>query len=181
MAGKKYKLTKKTIAKLCAAIKKGMSYKYAAQLAGISERTFHKWKKDAEIEENNGKTSGLLLHFLQSLQHAEVEAEAYHLENIRKGALGENKKTKTVTKKYITNEGEHIHEITETEENVLPNTADSKWILSRRFPERWGPEGIKETEDGHDPLKEIANELFEANEEWGHISEEEAFPADTDA
>jgi hypothetical protein len=72
----------------------GMYINQACAMTGIAESTFHYWRSEAEkiseqVEEGEieegGLTDGdvLLLEFLESVQKARAEAEAFHLRNLR--------------------------------------------------------------------------------------------------
>lgn len=76
--GQPSKLTEEIKEKLFGSIKMGLSYKDAAILAGISERTFHNWKRRGEEA-----TSGQYFQFVQELKKAEVIGKATLLGEIR--------------------------------------------------------------------------------------------------
>ena len=145
MAGRKTKLNKGIINKICSGIKKGYSYKRALQEAGIPERTFYHWKKQAEIELKNGESSGLLLHLLESIAWAENQFEMKRYESVRRAILSKQNKTKTVVRFYEDKYGRSVKEI--IEETILPNTAVPKMIFSRKHPDEYGTIGRKQIEN----------------------------------
>ena len=62
-----------------------MSYKDAAQSAGITPETLCRWLARGKVE------SGLFHEFYESVRKALVHFELVHLDNIERSALGESK------------------------------------------------------------------------------------------
>ena len=86
MAGRKTKLTPERQEKILRCVRAGMSYKDAAQSAGITPETL------LQVESHVGKVeSGLFHEFYESVRKALVHFELVHLDNIERSALGESK------------------------------------------------------------------------------------------
>lgn len=63
------KLTPEVRETIVEAIRKGVPARHAAQLAGITESTFHNWISSGKVAK-----SGRFLEFLESIKRAEAEA-----------------------------------------------------------------------------------------------------------
>ena len=85
MAGRKTKLTPERQEKILGCVRAGMSYKDAAQSAGITPETLCRWIARGKVE------SGLFYEFYESVRKALVHFELVHLDNIERSALGESK------------------------------------------------------------------------------------------
>ena len=85
MAGRKTKLTPERQEKILRCVRAGMSYKDAAQSAGITPETLCRWLARGKVE------SGLFHEFYESVRKALVHFELVHLDNIERSALGETK------------------------------------------------------------------------------------------
>lgn len=68
--GRRTKLTPKVQERIINAVRAGLRYKEAAQVAGIDESTFYNWKKRGAQAK-----SGLYFEFYQALKRAEAEGE----------------------------------------------------------------------------------------------------------
>ena len=135
MAGRKTKLTAEVKELLLRGIRLGLTYKEAAQLAGIHEATFYRWKKMGEEAR-----SGIFYEFCESLKRANVEAMVFHLKRINDVAKGGQKiiEEKVIFKRNNnTNDEIPIRRLRVTK-NTLPVWQASAWILERRFPDEWG-------------------------------------------
>ena len=151
MAGRKTKLTAEIQELLLKGIRLGLTYKEAAQLAGIHEATFYRWKK---MGEKAG--SGIFYEFCESLKRANVEAMVFHLKRICDVALGGQKiiEEKIMFKRNNnTNDEIPIRRVRVTK-YTLPVWQASAWILERRFPDRWGKRAKPRQNDEDDPLQE---------------------------
>ena len=95
--GRRTKLTRERIERICEQVRKGVPYETAARLAGIDPSTFYRWKRRGEQAKR-----GLYREFWEALQQADAEAEATLIEETKKEKGG------------------------------------PRWILERRWPERWG-------------------------------------------
>jgi hypothetical protein len=105
--GRPTKLTLELQEAICKHIEKGNYPAKAAIHEGINESTFYAWMKRGQEE-----TEGKFMEFSKSIKKAENIAEAFHLENIRKAATGED--------------------------NGNPVWQASAWYLERRYPDSWG-------------------------------------------
>ena len=76
------KCTPETIAKIEQGISLGMTYKLAAQYAGIGESTFYQWVKEAEAGDPRKR------EFAEALNRAEAHGAAAALACIAKAAKG---------------------------------------------------------------------------------------------
>ena len=85
MAGRKTKLTPERQEKILGCVRAGMSYKDAAQSAGITPETLCRWLARGKVE------SSLFHEFYESVRKALVHFELVHLDNIERSALGESK------------------------------------------------------------------------------------------
>jgi transposase len=106
--GRPSKLTSERGFLICEYILRGFYPAKAAILAGVSEKTFYNWMRKGETMEN-----GIFHDFYQSVKQAEALAENFHLEQIRKAAIGDPRK------------------------DIKPNWRASAWFLEHRYPQRW--------------------------------------------
>ena len=136
--GAKTKLTESRIKAICRAIELGMSQEKSATLAGISETTFYFWKSKGENDK-----SGIYRSFWESLKKAQALAEARHLNNIVKHAMGGSK---IVENRTTTAPDGSVTEVV-TEKETPGSWQSSAWWLERKYPERYGRNRILETED----------------------------------
>ena len=84
MAGRKTKLAPERQEKILKCVRAGMTYKAAAESAGIALETLCRWIARGEKAE-----SGLFHEFYESVQEALAHFEWVHLENIERSALKE--------------------------------------------------------------------------------------------
>jgi len=77
--GRRTRLTNKTRDTILKGIRLGLTHERAAQLAGITARTFYTWKSKGEKG-----TAPIYIQFLQALKKAEVEGEAANIQVIVK-------------------------------------------------------------------------------------------------
>ena len=139
MAGRKTKLTPERQEKILKCVRAGMTYKAAAESAGIALETLCRWIARGKVE------SGLFHEFYESVQEALADFEWVHLKNIERSALGESKLTRQ-TLRYEVGEilngqlkdGKVKYATTATKSRPR-NWKRSAWLLARRFPDRWGP------------------------------------------
>ena len=177
MTGRKTTLNKMIINKICRGIKKGYTHKRALQEAGVPERTFYHWKRQADISSKNGVLSGLLLHLIQSLEQTEEQVLLERQRSIRKPALDYQKKVTRSVETIKDENGDPIEVITITEETFPPNTEISKRMLARRFPDEYDRKRLTEKVEKRDQLKEITEMLYGETENIDHTSKKEVTPA----
>lgn len=110
--GRRFKLTPDRVQKVCESIAEGHTYAYAAVSAGLSERTLHRYRADADealMRFENGEElterEAFLAQFSLMVEEAEHDAEAVLLGRI-----------KAASKDYW---------------------QAAAWIMERRWPERW--------------------------------------------
>lgn len=75
-------LTEEIIETICTEIKRGVPYKYASRIAGVSENTVYKWRKQGESEPEDSDSIYRLLY--DEFERAKSLAVAYRVESIRK-------------------------------------------------------------------------------------------------
>ena len=122
----KSKLTRKTIKRLGKSIGYGLSYKDAAQAAGICQATFHNWKVVAE----GPNPTRLHLEFLEQID----KAESIYIDKVAemhyKAATESSKET--VITKY--RDGSMDSKLIKRP----PSEAAMRWYLERRRKDRFG-------------------------------------------
>lgn len=136
--------------------KLGLPDQEAADSAGISRATLHKWRLGgarARTEALRGKrltkTERALAEFVDALERAEAEAEANRLAIINRAASGGAVVTKTTEKVKVNPDGTTtVLERTIVTETLRPEWTAAAWWLERRKPARYarrvevtGPEG----------------------------------------
>ena len=148
MAGRKTKLTPERQEKILKCVRAGMTYKAAAESAGIALETLCRWIARGEKAE-----SGLFHEFYESLQEALADFEWVHLENIERSALKESKITRQTVRYEVgeilngqLKDGKVKYATTATKSRPR-NWKRSAWLLARRLPERWGPRARGEARD----------------------------------
>jgi transposase-like protein len=77
--GRRSKFTRQTIDTLCRFIRAGNYINVAAECAGIGEKTFYLWRRQAEDAKH---PNTLQRYFLQSLARADAEAEALRVQQL---------------------------------------------------------------------------------------------------
>ena len=82
--GRRTRLTNKTRDTILKGIRLGLTHERAAQLAGITARTFYIWKAKGQA----GKAP-IYVQFIQALKKAEVEGEAANIQVIAQAARGD--------------------------------------------------------------------------------------------
>ena len=140
MAGRKTKLTLERQEKILTYVRAGMTNKEAAQVAGITPETLSRW-----VARGKKVESGLFREFYKSVQKALAHFESVHLENIDRSATEVTKITRQ-TVKYKGGEivngqlkGGKVARIKIVTKTLPPKPEAAKWLLERRFPEKWGP------------------------------------------
>lgn len=83
MRGAKLRLNDQLIKEIAQYVRDGSFYKDAAVLAGVTEHTFHDWKKKGFIDLEENKQT-IYSQFVQSLRQAEAEAKAEAIKYIQK-------------------------------------------------------------------------------------------------
>ena len=165
--GRKSKLTTEVQEKICAGIKYGLTYEQSAQLAGIGETTFYRWKQAGEKAK-----SGKYREFWESLKEANVAARAVHLKNIMSAAMGgrsveETHRSEKVEVDSDGNEKVVAFERRVIEKKAMPVWQASAWILERRFSDEFGKHIQPKAADETDPLDRWLDDLNEAEKQWG--------------
>ena len=164
--GRKTKLTPKVQDKICEYIRLGMTYEIAARVAGICRQTLWDWQARGEKAK-----SGVYREFFNALEVAEADAELLHVKNLTELALGGRKYREYKHKRNKDGSSERTI-ITKV---LLPDAESSKWILGRRFKQRWGNEADAEdgsnagssAENGEDDLAELLSNADGYAEETG--------------
>ena len=146
----------------------GMSYKDAAQSAGITPETLCRWIARGKVE------SGLFHEFYESVQEALAHFEWVHLENIERSALEESKIIQQ-TVKYKGGEilngqlkNGKVKYATIGSKFRPPKAEASMWLLARRFPERWGPQAKGAAHEGKAPDRQ-ATVIFYKRDKNGRV------------
>lgn len=67
---------------ICTEIKRGVPYKYASRIAGVSEQTVYHWRKKGESEPED--SDSLYRKLYDEFERAKALAVAYRVESIRK-------------------------------------------------------------------------------------------------
>jgi hypothetical protein len=137
---------------LLEAIGMGLTFKAAAQLAGIDETTYHRWKR-----KGRAATSGPYHQFYQSLRKAEIVGQAALLKNIHDASEGGQP---IITTRVTSGpDGQVIKTITH-QRKALPDWKAAAWLLERRFPAEWGrQERSQDNGDVKDPLEQWMEDL----------------------
>ena len=137
-----------------------MSYKEAAQSAGITPETLCRWIARGKVE------SGLFHEFYESVQEALAHFEWVHLKNIERSALEESKIIRQ-TVKYKGGEilngqlkNGKVKYATIGSKFRPPKAEASMWLLARRFPERWGPQAKGAAHEGKAPDRQATVIFF---------------------
>jgi transposase len=145
-AGRKSKLLEGDTEKLLLnAIRMGLTFKDAATVAKITERTFFNW-----IEKGRNAKSGKYFQFLQSLERAKAEGQAAVAQTVIKAAQGGLPIKETKTRQLP----DGSIEVTVIEKVSAPNVTAAMFILERRYPDEWGRKETVKLEG--DPEKPIA-------------------------
>ena len=129
MAGRRTKLTPETGDTIAAAISLGLSFKEAAQLAGVDETTLHRWR-------NRGRDSARQPYrqFCQRIDAAQASTARDYLQAVRRSVI-----EPTVTTKTTTRPGPDGQPVIETVETVSPpDIKGALWWLERRLPALFG-------------------------------------------
>ena len=140
MAGRATKLNPERQEKILTCVRAGMSYRAAAQFAGIAPETLCRWVARGEKAE-----SGLFHEFFESVQAAQAHFALALFQNIERNATEVTKITRQ-TVKYKGGEivngqlkGGKVARIKIVTKTLPPKPEAAKWLLERRFPEKWGP------------------------------------------
>lgn len=75
-------ISEELIETICTEIKRGVPYKYASRIAGVSEQTVYKWRKKGEAEPDD--SDSLYRRLYDEFERAKALAVAYRVESIRK-------------------------------------------------------------------------------------------------
>jgi transposase len=150
--GRPLKLDASTQQIICAAIRRGLGYEPAAQMAGISYSTLRNWINRAEAEVDRLQkprtrekaSEAPFLEFLDQLQRAEAEGENTNADIVNEAAAGGRTITKTERyQKRIWDKKTQTFVVVEETETTKAETAAPDWraaafILERRHSDRWG-------------------------------------------
>ena len=152
------KLTSEVQESIVESVEQGLTFKQAAQLAGIDETTLHRWKRKGEKA-----ISGKFYQFCLAIKRANLKARLILLERIEKAGEG-GQVSETVTEIHDAN-GKLIRRITVRKE-LPPVWQASAWILERRFPSEFGRNARPVQEDENDPLQQWIDALVEAESKF---------------
>ncbi len=166
------KLTKERQERICKAIRSGLAFERAAQFSGICPVTFFAWKKRGAKER-----TGIYARFLKAVKKAEVDSEAYNLQQIQKAAQGgqeadDTKTIKKTVKKYdpklkkMVVVEEHTEQAT-TKKKSLPAWQAAAWRLERRYPDRYGKHIQPSSTEEKDPFDDWIEALNKAEKDFG--------------
>jgi hypothetical protein len=114
-AGRKSLCTKARIESICASIRKGATYKIAAQGAGISERCFHRWMQRADEEPNSNYAL-----MKKEIYKAELECADYLLDIIKAAAIKDWKPAAWLLERRYNYRRDQRHEFKTEKKTVLP-------------------------------------------------------------
>jgi len=136
------KLTPDRSRRICDNVRLGMTYERAAQAAGISEQTLHRWRNRGNAEQERLKEKGArprkreadYVSFVSDLADAEAVGEQTLIAKIQASASGGREMTERRIEYDA--EGNQIKEIV-TVKQEPPHWTPAAWILERRHPERW--------------------------------------------
>lgn len=118
MAGRKLKLNKDIIKKAGALINLG-AYDYSVYTSlHLSKSAYYEWLKQGEEDRDNGKSS-IFVEFLDTIESARANSEHRILNVVVVQALGDEEK------------------------GIKPNLEAAKFVLARRWPERWARHEIE--------------------------------------
>ena len=137
---------------LLEAIGMGLTFKSAAQFAGVDETTFYTWKRKGKAA-----TFGPYHQFYQALRKAEIMGQAALLKNINDASAGGQ--TIVTTRVTTGPDGQVIKTIVH-QRQALPDWKAAAWILERRYPAEWGrKERPQDNDDEKDPLDQWVEDL----------------------
>lgn len=133
MAGRKTKLTPEIQQVICEAIRLGLTYSAACDLAGIDFTTFTRW-----VQWGKEQSKGQFYLFYKAVNESNAIAKLALIKRVQAAANEHN----VETVKRITGLGEDNKEILIKEERVTSREWDwraAAWILERRFKNDYGP------------------------------------------
>ena len=128
--GRPTKLTPEVADVVVEGISLGLSYRKAAEAAGISERTLHTWRKRGSESKRKNRFS----QFHQRIEEAEAKTAIKMGQAIVRSVLEPSIEVKKHTKKLPG--GGELVEVYET--HRPPNAKYAAWWLERRMPEQFG-------------------------------------------
>ena len=120
------------------AIEKGNSYKNAARLVGITDKTFHKWQKLGREAK-----SGAYHDFVHAVAEAKIRGEQALIEHIRDTATAGLSHEET--REEVSDNGNKTTVITKR----VVDWRAAAWLLERRDPQHWGAAAKVDDDDGH--------------------------------
>lgn len=126
--GQPSKFTKQRKQIILGCVRRGLTEPQACKAASMGIITLKRWKKKAADGEAGG-----YVKFIDDLRKAEVDAIAFHADNIYNAAKGGQ-----VVTEYKTETSPKGVVETVTEKKSLPNWSASAWYLERKDPANWG-------------------------------------------
>ena len=122
----------------------GNSHLDACLSAGISERSFYRWKARGEAAK-----TGKYRAFFEALQEAEASGKIARQLQIRKAGMTGTKEEKTVEEEILAPNGVVIgRKITTTIIDKPPDWKAIAWLQERRYPDEYGPPKQKLEHEG---------------------------------
>ena len=137
-AGRPSKLTPELQEEILTSIREdGCTYADACLQAGISESTFHLWKKKG-AEQKRGRFS----EFSEELKAAEAGFRAVRLKRLVDAAEQSKVKTKKTVRSMGDGDDAKIFQEV-VEDTVLPDPRWDAWLLERKYPEMFSRKHVE--------------------------------------
>jgi len=152
------KLTNDVQDSILESIELGMTYQQAANIAGIDETTFHRWKRQGE-DANSGKFH----QFCLAIKRANEKAKLILLKRI--GESGEGGQILETTREVYDAGGNLVRRII-VQKELGPVWQASAWILERRFPDEFGRKAKPQLTDEKDPMQDWLDALVKAESDY---------------
>ena len=148
--GRPSKLTPELQEEILTSIREdGCTYADACLQAGISESTFHLWKKKG-AEQKRGRFS----EFSEELKAAEAGFRAVRLKRLVDAAEQSKVKTKKTVRSMGDGDDAKIFQEV-VEETVLPDPRWDAWLLERKYPEMFSRKHVERV--GHFRVRRFAS------------------------
>ena len=129
-AGRKPKLTKEIVDIIGEQVEKGMYADRVSHVIGVKYQTYANWLTKAR----KPNARGIYGYLGKVILDAEQKSETALIEAARKRALEPYEEVVTEVTKLP--DGTNIQKI--RKKTIQPDMSTIKWLLSRRFPKRWG-------------------------------------------